>query len=184
MDRVWYLVRYKSSDDDTAVIPGWKGFYKFVIHTSNDVHDVIYLPTIVESPTKLETVQEIVFQCKAKAEVLNLKETDLVLDHSIYAKALEILLKEETFSLKEFINLRMGDFHSICIFLGVLGKRFGVVGLKYLAVEASLIGNETVDQALKGKHYNNALRIHFAAVVAITRKKMKKFDESVHMINK
>ena len=103
---------------------------------------------------------------------------------TIYAKALEILLKEENSLLKEFINLRMGDFHSICIFLGVLGKRFGVVGLKYLVVEASLIGNETVDQALKGKHYNNALRIHFAAVVAITRKKMKKFDESVHMINK
>ena len=26
IDRVWYLVRYKSRDDDTAVIPGWKGF--------------------------------------------------------------------------------------------------------------------------------------------------------------
>ena len=26
MDRVWYLVRYKSRDHDTAVIPGWKGF--------------------------------------------------------------------------------------------------------------------------------------------------------------
>ena len=72
MNKVWYLVRYKSSDDDTAIIPGWRGFYKSVLHTSIDKINVVYLPTIVESPTKLATVQEILFQCKTKTEVLNL----------------------------------------------------------------------------------------------------------------
>ena len=151
MDRVWHFMRYKSSDDDTAVIRGWKGFYKSVLHTSNDVHNVVHLPTIPESPTNLATVQEILFQSKAKAQVLNLTEADSVLDHAIYAKALEaleILIKEENSSLKEFSNLRMGDFHGIYIFLGVLGKRFGDAGLKDLVVEGGLIGNETVDQAL------------------------------------
>ena len=102
---------------------------------------------------------------------------------TIYAKALEILLKEENSLLKEFINLRMGDFHSICIFLGVLGKRFGDAGLKDLVVETGLIENEALDQALKGKHYNNALRINFASAEAITRKKLEKFEEVLHMTN-
>ena len=78
----------------------------------------------------------------------------------------------------------MEDFHGICIFLGVLGKRFGDGGLKDLVVEDGLIGNETVDQALNGKPYNNALRIHFAAAKATTRKKMEKFEERLHMTNK
>ena len=131
MDRVWYLVRYKSSDDDTAVIPGWKGFCKSVLHTSNDVHNVVYLPTVAESPTKLATVQEILFQCKAKAEVLNLTKTDFLLNHATYAKALEIFLKEENSSLKGVINLRMGDFIGICIFLGGLGERFEVIPYQF-----------------------------------------------------
>ena len=59
----------------------------------------------------------------------------------------------------------------------------GDAGLKDLLVETGLIGNETVDQALKEKH-NNALRIHFAAAEAITRKKMEKFEEWLHMTNK
>ena len=107
-----------------------------------------------------------------------------MLDHAIYAKALEILLKEENSSLKEFIKLRMGDFHGICIFLVVLGKRFGDEGLKDLVVEDDLIGNETVDQALNGKPYNNALRIHFAAAKTITRKKVEKSEEWLHITNK
>ena len=91
----------------------------------------------------------------------------------IYAKALEILLKEENSSLKEFINLRMGGFNGICIFLGVLGKRFRDAWLKDLLVEPGLIGNKAVDQALKGKHYNNTLRIHFATAEAIIEKRLK-----------
>ena len=115
-------------------------------------------------------MQEILFQCKAKAEVLNLTETDLVLDHPVYVKTLEILLKEENSSLKEFINLRMGSFHGICIFLGVLGKRFGDVALKDIVVEAGLIGNKTVDQALKGKHYNNA----YVSILQLLKRSQKK----------
>ena len=103
-----------------------------------------------------------------------------MLDHAIYAKALEILLKEENSSLKEFINLRM----LMNIFLVVLGKRFGDGGLKDLVVEDGLIGNETVDQALNGKPYNNALRIHFAAAKTITRKKVEKSGEWLHITNK
>ena len=69
-------------------------------------------------------------------------------------------------------------------FKNVLAKRFGDAGLKDLVVEVGLIGNETVDQALKGKNYNNALRIHFADAEVITRKKMEKFEEWLHMTNK
>ena len=52
---------------------------------------VRYLPTIDQSPTKPDTVLEMLLQAKEKAEKLGLLETDLVVDQAIYAKAVEIL---------------------------------------------------------------------------------------------
>ena len=48
---------------------------------------------------------------KAKAEALGLACTDLVLDHAIYANALEVLQNPNNADLKEFVNLRMGGFY-------------------------------------------------------------------------
>ena len=40
---------------------------------------------------RLDTVQEVLRQVKAKAESLGLESTDLVFDHATYAKAVELL---------------------------------------------------------------------------------------------
>ena len=55
----------------------------------------------------METVQEVVRQYKEKAERLNLSETDLVLDHTIYSKAVEVIMNEKYSDLRSFINLRI-----------------------------------------------------------------------------
>ena len=43
---------------------------------------------------KVDVVLEVQKQCKQKDESLNLYETDLLLDHAIYAKAAEIVMYE------------------------------------------------------------------------------------------
>ena len=53
----------------------------------------------------------------------------------------------------------MGGFHACCIFISVIGKRFGAAGLKDIIVEADLTGTGSVEATLKGKHYNRAMRI-------------------------
>ena len=50
-----------------------------------EVHNVHYLPSIDQSPTKLDTVQEILNQLKAKIVQLGLGCTDLILEHAIFA---------------------------------------------------------------------------------------------------
>ena len=183
-DKVWYLSRYEHVFKTTAEeylgqkVPSWKGFYHLVYRQSQiRCFNIGYLPSINDSPTKNEVVQEILLQCKAKAEILNLDVADLVLDHAIYSKALEVLLKEGNENLKGFINLRMGGFHASCIFLAVIGKRFGDAGLKDLIIESGLLGEGSVEQVIKGKHYNNAMRVHHVVSEALTRKKMESFTE-------
>ena len=116
---------------------------------------------------------------KAKAEALGLTCTDLVLDHAIYAKALEVLQNTNNADLKEFINLRMGGFHACGIFLAVIGKRFESAGLHDLIAEACLSGPESVNQILNGKEYNYGIRICKVIFGALQRAKLDVFEEWV-----
>ena len=59
---------------------------------------------------------------QAKAEALYLNETDLGLDHAIYAKTVEIVMNEKFTDLRTFINIRVSGFHGASIFVGVIGK--------------------------------------------------------------
>ena len=38
----------------------------------------------------------------------------------------------------------MGEFHTTCIFLAIIGKRFGDAGLRDLIVEADLLGKTVI----------------------------------------
>ena len=113
---------------------------------------------------------------KEKAEALNLKETNLVLDHAIYCKAVEIVMSERNTHFRSFINLRMGGSHVTCVFLSVAGKRFADGGLKVLIVESGLLGEDQASQILKGKDYNNGIRVHLYVAEAINRMKLESFE--------
>ena len=175
-DKVWYFSRYEHITHDHNTLeqklPSWKGFHHLVSpQNHNDSFAIRYLPFINDSPTKYEVFQEILLQCKAKSEALNLNVVDLVFDHAVYSKALEIWMKKENKSLRDFINLRMGGFHDCCIFLSVIGKLFADAGLKDLIIESRIMGEKSVDQIMNGKHFNNVMRIHYAVEEAVTRKK-------------
>ena len=78
----------------------------------------------------METVKDLLVECKDKTQQLNLMETGLVMDHSIYSKVLEVVMEEQRSDLRDFINFRMGVFHAMCVFFGVIGKQFSDAGLK------------------------------------------------------
>lgn len=76
--------------------------------------------------------------------------------------------------LCNFVSLQMGTFHASCIFITVIGKQFGAVGLNDACIEASLIGIGSVDEVLEGKQYNkgvHALKIIYEALQQKQRKK-------------
>lgn len=97
------------------------------------------------------------------ATQLGLTDTVVVLDQAIYAKALEVMWKHT----EEFASvvLRMGSFHIACVFLTVIGKRFGDGGLRDLLLESTLVGSGSLNGVVEGKHYNRALRTHKVIVI-------------------
>ena len=152
-DTIWILSRLKASEEfDKQTQPSWTGFHYEVAQKSElELHAVHYLPAINQSPTKFDTIQEILLQVKEKSERLNLPSADLVLDHAIYSKALEVLSNPQFEACRKFINLRMGGFHACGIFIAVIGKRFASAGLRDVIIESDLLGSSSVDSTLKGQ---------------------------------
>lgn len=138
-----------------------------------------YLSAINQSPTSHDTVLELLSQSKLKAEKLGLTETDVVLDMAIYSKAVEILINPRYIDLKRFVVLRVGAFHIMCIFIAVIGKRFGDAVLRDIVIESNLLGESSVEQMLKGKHYNNAMRVLNYLYDALKRRLIESFEQSL-----
>lgn len=126
-----------------------------------------YCQLIDASPTELSTVYTLLKKSVTMANRLGLDDTVIVLDQAIYAKALEVVWKQQ----QEFksVVLMMGDFHVACVFLAVIGKRFGDAGLRDLLIESRIIGSGSLNGVLEGKHYNRALRIHKVVLEALMR---------------
>ena len=123
-------------------------------------------------------------QVMAKSSQLGLTCTDLVLDHAIYSKALEVINNPVNDHLRKVVNLRMGGFHACGIFLAVIGKCFGSAGLKDLITESNLAGTDSTDSILNGKHYNRGVRIMKYIYEALQRLKIETFQDWLQKENK
>ena len=69
----------------------------------------------------------------------------------------------------------MCGFHTVCIFIAVIGKRF--TGLKDIIVEADLLGSLTADKVVSGKHYKYGMRVLKYIYETLQRIKIDKFED-------
>ena len=121
-------------------IPNWTGFNYLINQSdhSKQVHEIYHLPAINASPTENDTVLKLLQQSNCISEKLGLDETDIVLDQAIYSKATEILSNPVNSSLRKFIVLRLGAFHTTYLFFSTIGKCFADAGLKDWILESSI----------------------------------------------
>lgn len=116
------------------------------------------MPTVNAPATQLSTVREVLRRTQQIKSSLDLKSIVVVFDQALYAKATEILWKEE--DLMKDIIPRMGVFHTVCTLLSIIGKRFQDAGLRDLLIESGVIAEGSVEGALEGSKYNRAVRAH------------------------
>lgn len=185
-DFAWFLSRLPLGEDgrltdETTVnpqsVPGWTGYNMVARRDEVPEKSVVgYCQLIDASPTELSTVYTLLKKSVSMANRLGLGDTLVVLDQAIYAKALEVIWKQQ----QEFesVVLMMGAFHVACVFLAVIGKRFGDAGLRDLLIESRIIGSGSVNGVLGGKHYNRALRTHKIILEALMRLNWQAFVQS------
>ena len=94
-------------------------------------------------------------QAPTKLKHLCLKDVDLVADHAIFSKLLELIIGSDP----------------------VIGKHFAESGCSDLVVEAGIFGPNAVESAMNSKHYNNAVRMFKIMFEAFMRAKIDCFIE-------
>ena len=154
---LWILVHLHATEKQNVC--GWTGFNILVrdeIEVKKDNIHVGYLPTIDAPATNMSTVFEILNQSLKIKDTLKLQATYVVVvfDQVLSAKAAEI--KWKLTDRFRSIVLRMGAFHTICTFLGIIGKRFQDVRLKDICIESGVITKGSVCGVLEGWGYSRS----------------------------
>ncbi|CAG9821970.1 unnamed protein product [Phaedon cochleariae] len=118
-----------------------------------------YLPTIDSPATEKATVLQILRRSEEIRKYLQMDCIVVVMDQALYCKAVEILWAHQQEQSWRIFPM-MGNFHTICNLLSIIGLLFGNYGLRDLAVDSGVIAEGSIDKVLDGKHYNRAIRLH------------------------
>ena len=121
----------------------WTGFNITTRDKLAVTQDTDYLSTIKAKVAATSTVNEVLTQARKIKESLGSQTIVCIFDQTQYAKTADITWKHQ--DKFQPIVLRMGVFHTICNFLGIIGKRFLDTGLRDLAVESEVIAEGSVD---------------------------------------
>ena len=168
----------KYLNQPTYLLPGWTGYNQLLQdHSILQKSAIHYLPVIEASPTEYSTVNTILTNSVKLANQLELESMVVVFDQAIYAKA-QIIRWKDPEIIKKLV-IRLGEFHTMMSYLGILGKRFGVAGLQDIIVEAGIVAVGSINGVLSGKHYNRAMRVHKLVYEALERLRFKAFMDSL-----
>lgn len=179
---LWLLLR---ECDENNKINSWTGFN---IRNRSNIEikkDTIgYLPTINSPATDMATVQEILKETMNMKIQLGLNNIVVVFDQALFAKVAEVVWKTQ---IKfEGIVLMMGNFHTICNLLSIIGKMFGDAGLRDLAVESGVIAEGSIGKVLEGKQYNRGVRLNkfmYEAFMRLAWTEFVKWLEVNHIVD-
>ena len=154
-DILWITSRIRKNTD--KVVPSWTGFNIVVRKDKMRIKDRVgYLPSINAPATSMATIHEMLVQVIKIKDELDLSGIVLVCDQAIYAKAIEIAWKHSD----EFkpIVLRLGSFHTACIFMAAIGKRFKDAGFRDIVIESGIVADGSSNKVIEGKQYNRCIR--------------------------
>ena len=116
-----------------------------------------YFFLTLPKPPKKPVVYTLMEKAVAAAELKQMPFIQFVGDQPVYTLIKE--LKNENPTKFKLILPVLGTFHTQMSFLSAIYKRTNGSGLSELLVAAGLIADGSVEQALRGKHYNRALRL-------------------------
>ena len=140
-------------------ILSWTGYHIKLRMGQSVKKDLVgYLDCLDAPATEMSTIYDLMERAVKIREYLNIPTLVCVYDQAIYAKAVEIKLKDpRTFS---YLFLVMGTFYILLMYLGVIGAPFGDAGMKDIYIQSNVVAEGSIDTVVRGKNYNWAVRAH------------------------
>ena len=80
-----------------------------------------------------------------------------VYDQAIFVEPVEMQFKDKE-KFKSLV-LVMGEFHTLMMFLGVIGTRFKDSGLRDILLQSGVLADGSAEQAMTGSMYKRSIRM-------------------------
>ena len=155
----------------------WSAFNASVGDSAPPKNTVGYLQPVNESPTQLPAMYTVLKRSQYFAQLIELQEVDTVFDQACFAKA--CIIKWASPVKFENINLRLGAFHTIPVFISVIFKNFGDAGLIDIIAKSGLVASGSLCGVITGHHYNRAVWTLKIVYEALARLHWKQFGDYV-----
>ena len=113
-------------------------------------------------------------------EKLGLSSMVCVYDQAIFAKAIEIQFKEKE-KFKSLV-LMMGGFHTLMMFLGIIGSCFKDAGVQDILIQSGVLADGSAERAMTGSMYNRSVRMCKLMYEALTRMLITEIERNIESI--
>ena len=141
-------------DANEQIIPSYNGFHAGL--TAEHGKSKAYFHASYNQPPNKSVVNDIMDKLSSIIATKHMPFAFLVGDHPVFV--LVTLLKAENPQKYHDIVPFLGPFHTQCVMMSAIYKRYKGSELGDLLVAAGVIAEGSVDPALKGKHYKRGLR--------------------------
>ena len=73
------------------------------------------------------------------------------------------------------VVIHMGAFHTMCSYMGALGKMMAGSGFEEILIESGVCASGSINQGMNGSHYNRAVKVHQHMVDGLERLLLERF---------
>ena len=125
-----------------------------------------YLP-LIPFPPGDNIVKYYLHMTKDLAEELRLDHIFVHAEETINSK-IKMILWTHKYKYNKIIPL-LGGFHTLLVYLKILYKKYGCLGLQDWWVDAGAIADGSVLQSIEGKHYARGIRMYKQSFCALLK---------------
>lgn len=165
-DILWMLCRFKFND--AYSVPGWAGWVSVLSEQKSQQRQSVigYMTPLSESISEYSTLREVLTISQQATEKLNQKFTLVTFDMAAAIKAYNVIWQSNNF---QNVVVNIGAFHTICSYLGCLGKIMAGSGYEDILVASEICASGSINKVMSGKHYNRAISIHKTMMESLER---------------
>jgi len=177
---LWALCR--GLFNTACTVPDWNGWISKTTGDTGEIKQsrIGYMKPILHRITDYAPVQECLMISMEATQKVQQQVTFVTFDYAAARIAFDIVWdKPAVFSN---VVVHLGAFHTMCSYMGVLGKMTAGSGFEELLIEAVTCASGSINQVMNGSHYNRVIRVHKLMVDALERMLLNHFTSQLPMI--
>jgi len=135
-----------------------------------------YMKPILHPITDYATVQECLMTSMEATQKVQQQVTFVTFDYADYAAArIAFDIVWDKSAVFSNVVVHLGAFHTMCSYMGALGKMMAGSGFEEVLIEAGTCASGSINQVMNGSHYNRAMKVHKLMVDALERLLLRQF---------